>query len=70
MTLILNNEDVQRVLTMEVTMSALERRIYRADAPGSGLPSAHRHPDSHQGPGKDLSVGYDGRRLHVRLFRH
>ena len=25
MTLILNNEDVQRVLTMEVTMSALER---------------------------------------------
>jgi hypothetical protein len=25
MTLILNNEDVQSVLTMEVTMSALER---------------------------------------------
>ena len=42
MTLILNNDDVQSVLTMEVTMNVLSTPILSYPA-GSGLPATHRH---------------------------
>jgi len=40
--LLLNNDDVNKVLTMEITMSALDQAYRELIPPGSGVPSAHR----------------------------
>jgi len=61
MTLILNNDDIASVLTMDITMKALEKG--RLSAP-------YRHPNSNQGPEKDLPMGNHGRRVGLWIFRY
>ncbi len=69
MTLIINNHDVEQVLTMEMTLEALEESYLALAAQGGGVPAAHRHPHPDQRSRQELSVGHDGGRLDRRLFR-
>ena len=70
MTLIINNHDVEKLLTMEMTLEALEESYLAAGRQGSRLPAAHRHPHPDQRSDQELPVGHDGGRLDRRLFRH
>ena len=70
MTLILNDDDVKQVLTMEITMNALDqayRELTRREAVCRPRIDVQ---DSDERFDQDLSVGHDGRRLHFRLFCH
>ena len=70
MTLIINNHDVEQVLTMEDTLAALEE-AYLALAAKEAVCRPRidiRIPTSD--PGQELPVGHDGGRLDRRLFRH
>ena len=57
MTLIINNDDVEQVLTMEDTIAALEQSYLAARRPGGGVPAAHRHPHSDQRSGAATTSG-------------
>ena len=69
MTLIINNHDVEQLLTMEDTLAALEEAYLQLAAreavcrPRIDI----RIPTSD--PGEELPVGHDGRRLDRGLFR-
>lgn len=70
MTLIINNADVAKVLTMETTMAALEE-AYLALATREAVCRPRidiRIPTSD--PAKELSMGHHGGWLDRRLLRH
>jgi ornithine cyclodeaminase/alanine dehydrogenase-like protein (mu-crystallin family) len=67
MTLILNNDDVNQVLTMKITMEALEK-AYGELAREEQSAARASTSDSHQNAEK-LSVGHDGG-PDLRLLRH
>jgi len=70
MTLIINNDDVARLLTIEATMDALEQS-YRNLAIGEATcRPAHRHPDSDTSdPARTYQFGSMEVRLHGRVLR-
>ena len=69
MTLIINNQEVQQVLTMEDTIAALEQAYLQLAAEEAVCrPRIDiRIPDQRSGP--ELPVGHHGRRIDRRLFR-
>jgi len=66
MTLIINNRDVARPLTMEDTIAALEG-AYLALAEAV-CPPAHRYPHSDQRSGQELPVGAQWRAARRRVI--
>ena len=70
MTLILNNDDIASVLTMDETIGAL-RQAYEELARTEAVCRPRidiRIPTSR--PNEDVPVGHHGGRLRVRLLRH